>query len=77
MLSLLPEEDRTLDKLIMSGLGIGLNKDNKSKGLQIKQPSHTVTIPEAGTSSTDGKGSPIKQLSHTVTRLDAGTSNTY
>ena len=76
MLSLSPEEDKTLDKLIMSRLGIGLNRDNRSKGLQIKQPSHTVTIPEAGTSSTDGKGSPNKQPSLTVSRIDAGTSNT-
>ena len=53
MLSLSPEEDKTLDKLIMSGLGIGLDRETKSKGLHIKQPSYTVSRPDAGASSID------------------------
>ena len=48
MLSLSPEEDKTLDKLIMSRLGIGLDIETKSKELQIKQLSYTASRLGAG-----------------------------
>ena len=47
------------------------------KGLHNKQPSCTVSRPDAGASSTDGKGLQIKQLAHMVTSSDSdvGASN--
>ena len=69
MLSLYPEEDKTLDKLIMSGLGIGLDREPKSKGLQIKQSSYTANRPDAGASSIDSHVPHSKQSVHMATRL--------
>ena len=66
MLSLTPEGDKTLDKLIMSGLGIGLDTTKKSVGLPAKEPSHTASRPDAGVPSTDEIQN-VKQETPTVT----------
>ena len=70
MLCLSPEEYKTLDKLIMSGLGIGLNRETKFKGLPIKQLLHTASKPDAGIPSTDSQEPHSKQSVHTATKPD-------
>ena len=66
MLSLTLEEDKTLNKLIMSCLGIGLNRTKTSVGLPSKEPSHTASRPDAITPGTDDIQN-VKQETPTVT----------
>ena len=61
--ALSPEENKILDKLIMSGLGIGLDRETKSKGLHSKQPGKVVT-------SSDSKGLQCRQPVHSATSSD-------
>ena len=63
MLPLSPEENKILDKLIMSRLGISLDRETKPKGLHSKQPGKVVT-------TTDSKGLQCKQPVHTATSSD-------
>ena len=60
MLPLSPEEIKILDKLIMSKLGIALDKETKPKGLHSKQPGKAMT-------STDSRGLQCRQPVHMAT----------